>query len=89
MLCTLVGLGLERHIPARWLGVVGAVSERRTRPVCAARRHGFSSIVFPLIGSGSGGFHREQAKAVMLEEFQKLDLSLVVRLVVFRKCDAG
>jgi O-acetyl-ADP-ribose deacetylase (regulator of RNase III) len=46
---------------------------------------GFRSIAFPLIGAGSGGFNRGQTKAIMLDEFLRIDLPLDVTLVVFKK----
>lgn len=50
-----------------------------------AAEHGFKSIAFPLIGAGSGGFNKERAQRVMLDELQKLDCPLEVRVVVFRR----
>jgi O-acetyl-ADP-ribose deacetylase (regulator of RNase III) len=50
-----------------------------------AKRRGFTSIAFPLIGSGSGGFKSERAKEIMLDELGKLDADLRVRIVIFRK----
>ncbi len=35
-----------------------------------AREHRFSSIAFPVLGSGSGGFDGESALAVMISEFE-------------------
>ena len=49
-----------------------------------ARQHGFRSIAFPLLGAGSGGFDRERAKAVMLDEFSKSDAPIDVTLVSFK-----
>lgn len=48
-----------------------------------AHEKGFTSIAFPLIGAGSGGFNQEQAKALMLDELSKLDFPMTVRVVVF------
>lgn len=50
-----------------------------------AADHGFQSIAFPLIGAGSGGFNGERAKDIMLDELQKLESPLRVRVVVYRK----
>lgn len=54
-----------------------------------AAEHGFQSIAFPLIGAGSGGFNQERAQRVMLDELQKLESPLEVRVVVFRKAQLG
>ena len=48
-----------------------------------AHEKGFASIAFPLIGAGSGGFHQEQAKMLMLDELNKLDLPMAVKIVIF------
>ena len=50
-----------------------------------AENHGLRSIAFPLIGAGSGGFAPDRAKAVMLDEIQKVDAPLSVVLVVFKR----
>ena len=36
-----------------------------------AHERGFTSIAFPLIGAGSGGFNQEQAKTIVLDELNK------------------
>lgn len=50
-----------------------------------AHENSFTSIGFPLIGAGSGGFNEEQAKALMLDELRKLDVPMTVKVVVFKK----
>ncbi len=50
-----------------------------------AHERGFRSIAFPLIGSGSDGFHPERAKAIMLDELAGLNVPLAVRIVVFKR----
>ena len=50
-----------------------------------ASEHDFQSIAFPLIGAGSGGFNEERARRVMLDELQKLESPLDVRVVVLRR----
>ena len=49
-----------------------------------AEEQGFRSIAFPVLGAESGGFDRERAKDVMLDEFGKLEASLAMRVVVFK-----
>ncbi len=49
-----------------------------------ARGHGFRTIAFPLLGAGSGGFDRDRAKALMLDEFSKSDTPIDVTLVLFK-----
>ena len=50
-----------------------------------ADEQGFASIAFPLIGAGSGSFNPERSKVIMLDEFEKLDYPLEVKVVVLRR----
>jgi O-acetyl-ADP-ribose deacetylase (regulator of RNase III) len=43
------------------------------------------SIAFPLIGAGSGSFNQGKSKEIMIDELQKLESSLVMTLVEFKK----
>ena len=52
--------------------------------VWLAHEKGVTSLAFPLIGAGSGGFNQEQAKALMLDELSKLDIPMAVKVVVFK-----
>ena len=63
----------ERSIRATVRNAVLLASEKR-----------FESLAFPLIGAGSGGFHSERAKAIMLDELSQLDTPLTVRIVIFK-----
>ena len=45
----------------------------------------FASIAFPLIGSGSGGFNEEKAKAIMLDELAKCDTLVAVKVVIYNR----
>ncbi len=49
-----------------------------------AHEKGFTSIAFPLIGTGTGGFNQEQAKTLMVDELSKLYVPILVKLVVLR-----
>jgi O-acetyl-ADP-ribose deacetylase (regulator of RNase III) len=49
-----------------------------------AHEKGFTSIAFPLIGAGSGGFNQEQAKTLMLNELSKIEVPMLVKIVVFK-----
>lgn len=48
------------------------------------RKHGFRSIAFPIIGSGSGNRRRDKALAVMLDAFQRIDVDADVVIVRYR-----
>lgn len=49
-----------------------------------AERQGFSSLAFPVIGSGSGGFRQPQALAIMQDELARLDSAVQVRIVEYQ-----
>lgn len=49
-----------------------------------AHEKGFTSIAFPLIGAGSGGFNQEQAKMLMLDELSRIEVLIRVKIVVFK-----
>ena len=68
-----------------WLASERSIRDSVRNALTLAEKHGFHSIAFPLIGAGSGGFDQEQAKAVMLDEIQKLDSPLAVTIVMFKK----
>lgn len=50
-----------------------------------AKEHDFKSNAFPLIGAGSGSFNQGKAKEIMIDELQKLESSLEVTVVEFRR----
>jgi O-acetyl-ADP-ribose deacetylase len=54
-----------------------------TSPI--AHGNGFESIAFPLIGAGSGGFNQKRARAIMEDEFGKMNVPIEVKLVVYHK----
>jgi O-acetyl-ADP-ribose deacetylase (regulator of RNase III) len=50
-----------------------------------AADNGFRSIAFPLIGAGSGGYNHQRAKQIMFDELAKVDSSIDVLIVEFKK----
>lgn len=68
-----------------WRASERSIRNSVTNAVRLAHQKGFTSIAFPLIGAGSGGFDQEQAKALMLDELSKLDVPMAVKVVVFRR----
>lgn len=67
------------------INILRRASERSIRPIAVAEENGIQSIAFPLIGAGSGSFNQEKSKQIMLDELQKLERGLEVKLVVFKK----
>lgn len=93
-------LGTARLTTAGWLPFQGIIhvaginmfwraSQRSIRDsvrnaILLAQEKGFTSIAFPLIGAGSGGFDQARAKELMLDELSKLDVAMRVTVVVFK-----
>ncbi len=50
-----------------------------------ADERGFSSVAFPVIGAGSGGFRQDRALAIMLDELNRIDSPVDVTVVQFAK----
>jgi O-acetyl-ADP-ribose deacetylase len=67
-----------------WRASERSIRDSVRNAVRLAHEKGFTSIAFPLIGAGSGGFNQEQAKTLMVEELCKLDVPVTVKIVVFR-----
>jgi len=68
-----------------WRATERSIRDSVVNAMKIAGEHGFTSIAFPLIGAGSGGFNQEQAKSIMLNELGKCDTEIAVTLVVFRQ----
>jgi O-acetyl-ADP-ribose deacetylase (regulator of RNase III) len=68
-----------------WRASQRSIRDSVRNAVTLAHEKGFRSIGFPLIGAGSGGFNPDRAKAVMLDEIEKVNAPLSVVLVVFKK----
>jgi O-acetyl-ADP-ribose deacetylase (regulator of RNase III) len=83
-------LGFKGIIHVAGINLLWRASERSVRDsvrnsVRLAHERGFTSIAFPLIGAGFGGFNQDRAKTVMLDELAKLEVPMTVKVVVFKK----
>jgi len=67
-----------------WRATERSIRNSVANALKAASEHGFQSIAFPLVGCGSGGFDREKAKAIMLDELAKCDTPMSVKVVIFQ-----
>ena len=72
-----------------WRASERSIRDSVKNAVRLAHDKGFTSIAFPLIGAGSGGFNQEQAKALMLDELGKLDVPMTVKIVVLKHSTAS
>ena len=68
-----------------WMASERSIRDSVKNAMRLAHEKGFTSIAFPLIGAGSGGFNQEQAKTLMLDELSKLDVPMSVKVVVFKR----
>lgn len=71
-----------------WRSSGRAIRDSARNAVRLAEEHGFSSIAFPLIGAGSGGYwgcSAEKAQAILVDELEKLESTLRARVVVYGK----
>ncbi len=66
-----------------WRASERSIRDSVRHAVRLAHEKGFRSVAFPLIGAGSGGFDEQRAKDVMLDELNKLEVPVAVKLVVF------
>jgi O-acetyl-ADP-ribose deacetylase (regulator of RNase III) len=71
------------------INMLWRASERSIRRSVAnaleiANEHGFDSIAFPVLGSGSGGFDEESALGVMLSELESSEYTGSVIIVRYR-----
>ena len=68
-----------------WRASEWSIRQSVRNAMALANEKGFQSIAFPLIGAGSGGFNQERAKAIMEDELGKMEYSIEVRVVVYRR----
>jgi O-acetyl-ADP-ribose deacetylase (regulator of RNase III) len=68
-----------------WMASERSIRDSVRNAIRVAQENKFQSIAFPLIGAGSGSFNQDKSKALMLDELNKLDVDMVVKIVVFKK----
>ncbi|MCB9844385.1 MAG: macro domain-containing protein [Phycisphaeraceae bacterium] len=68
-----------------WRSNERAVREGTINAYTLAADSGFTSIAFPLLGSGTGGMKRERAKRIMLDALSSCDRGVRAILVEFDK----
>ena len=67
-----------------WRSSERSIRDSVTNALARAREHGFGSVAFPVIGSGSGGFDEERALAVMVSTLEASDADIAVTVVRYR-----
>lgn len=53
--------------------------------ILLAAEKSFESMAFPIIGSGSGSFSQKKALEIMLNEISRIENSLMIKIVEFKK----
>lgn len=53
------------------------------------KKEGYSSVAFPLIGTGSGSFNQHSAKQIMLDEFAQIESKAQVLIVIIPAIEPG
>ncbi len=68
-----------------WTASERSIRDSVNNAMAVAQQNNFTSIAFPLIGAGSGGFNQEKVKDIMIDELGKTDVPMVVKIVIFKK----
>ena len=68
-----------------WRSSERSIRDSVTNALARAREHGFGSVAFPVIGSGSGGFDEARALAVMVSTLEASAGDISVTVVRYRK----
>lgn len=68
-----------------WRASEYSIRESVRSAIVLAEQHKFSSIAFPIIGSGSGSFKQDKALQIMLDELSTIESNLIVKLVKYEK----
>lgn len=71
-----------------WLASERSVRDCVRNAMGLVHAQGFRSIAMPLIGAGAGGMNQERVKAIMVDEFSRLDFPVEARIVEYR-LDSG
>jgi O-acetyl-ADP-ribose deacetylase (regulator of RNase III) len=67
-----------------WLASERSVRGSVRSAMALAHERGFRSIALPLIGAGAGGLGQERVKAIMADEFSRLDFPIEARIVEYQ-----
>jgi O-acetyl-ADP-ribose deacetylase (regulator of RNase III) len=68
-----------------WRASERSIRDSARNAIALAEQHGYQSIALPLIGAGSGSFHQDRAQSILLDELNKIETPLAVKVVVFKR----
>jgi O-acetyl-ADP-ribose deacetylase (regulator of RNase III) len=72
-----------------WQATPSSIQNSVRNAIAEAERLGLKSLAFPVIGTGSGSFHPEQAEQLMREAFAALNSDVEAVLVRFKPAKRG
>lgn len=72
-----------------WRSSETSIRDSVVNAIALAQENGFSSIAFPIIGSGSGGFAKETAMAIMMAALKGTQTAMRVVIVDYVVNDSG
>lgn len=67
-----------------WCATERSIRDSVRHAIGLAELRGFRSLAMPLIGSSTGGYDQDRAKALIVDELHRLDFSLTAKVVVYR-----
>ena len=68
-----------------WRASEYSIRQSVRNAVALAQQRGFTSLALPIIGSGAGSFSQAKALEFMLDELARIESTVVVKIVEFRK----
>ena len=67
-----------------WRSSERSIRESVRNALDLAKRHGFRSVAFPLVGAGSGGGNPDRVLGLMADELSRIEFDGEVRVVRYR-----
>ena len=68
-----------------WRASEFSIRDSTRNSINLAEKHNFASIAFPIIGAGSGGFNQKRASDLMIDEIEKIETNLIIKIVEYKK----
>lgn len=68
-----------------WRASEFSIQQSAQNAMAIINQRGFSSVAFPLVGAGSGGFNTAQAKQILLDELHQIPSDARVIVVEYRR----
>src|SRR5262249_55515186 len=72
-----------------WCASERSISDSTRNAMILAEQLGLESIAFPILGSGSGGFDKKRAEAIMLNVLHETESPIAVTLVRYQDSRGG